>query len=317
MMPRSARHPKIAVVGVGRVGATTAYATILEGLVPELALVDIDQRRCEGEAMDLSHGASFVRPVKIYPGDFSACQGADLVIVAAGASQKPGETRLDLTFKNTHIFKDIIPKITAQAPESILLVVTNPVDILTYVTLKVSGFPPDRVLGSGTVLDSSRFRHLLAEHCGVDARNIHAYVVGEHGDSEVLVWSRANVMGLPIADFCQLCGRGCPPGWQEEISNQVRRAAYEIIERKGATHYAVALAVRRIIESILRDEHSVLTVSSLTSISGAGEVCLSLPAVLGSHGRERTLRIGLDSQEENHLQQSAHLLREVIAQLGL
>lgn len=317
MMPTSARHPKIAVVGVGRVGATTAYAMILEGLVPELALVDIDQRRCEGEAMDLSHGASFVRPVKVYPGDFSACQGADLVIIAAGASQKPGETRLDLTFKNTHIFKDMIPKITAQAPNSILLVVTNPVDILTYVTLKVSGFPPDRVLGSGTVLDSSRFRHLLAEHCGVDARNIHAYVVGEHGDSEVLVWSRANVMGLPIVDFCQLCGRGCPPGWQQEISNQVRRAAYEIIERKGATHYAVALAVRRIIESILRDEHSVLTVSTLTSIPEAGEVCLSLPAVLGRQGWERTLRISLALEEESQLQQSARLLREVIAQLGL
>lgn len=316
-MSNALRHPKIAVVGVGRVGATTAYAMILEGLVPELALIDIDRRRCEGEAMDLSHGASFVRPVKIYAGDFRACQGADLVIIAAGASQKPGETRLDLTFKNAHIFKDIVPKITAQAPDSILLVVTNPVDILTYVTLKVSGFPPARVLGSGTVLDSSRFRHLLAEHCGVDARNIHAYVVGEHGDSEVLVWSRANVIGLPIADFCQLCGRGCPPGWQQEISSQVRRAAYEIIERKEATYYAVALAVRRIVESILRDEHSVLTVSTLTPMPEIGEVCLSLPAVLGSRGRERIFRVNLAPEEEIQLQQSARLLREVIERLDL
>ena len=304
---------KIAVVGSGFVGSTTAYTLLLHGLASELVIIDANKDKAQGDAKDLSQGASFVKPARVYAGNIEEVSGSTIVILTAGASQKPGESRLDLAQKNIDIFREIIPKIAAGAPDSILLVVTNPVDVLTYVTLRLSGFPPHRVIGSGTVLDTSRFKHLLSEHCGVDARNIHAVVIGEHGDSEVLVWSLANIVGVDITRYCPLCGRNCLTEARESISHSVRTAAYDIITKKGATYYAVALAVTRICEAILRDEHSILTVSGLVEeIYGIENVCLSLPAVVSRLGRGNVLVLPLSEEEKQALEKSAATIRETI-----
>lgn len=306
---------KIAIIGAGNVGATIAYTLLWNGLASELVLVDVDRDRAVGEAMDLSHGVSLLRPVTVRAGEYQDCAGAAIVVITAGAAQQPGETRLDLTRKNARILREIIPPLLQYCRESILLVVSNPVDVLTELALRLSGLPPDRVIGSGTVLDSSRFRHLLGRHCGVDPRNVHAYVVGEHGDSEVPVWSLATVGGLPVAEFCRSLGLACPAGWQEEISRAVRTAAYEVIERKGATYYAVSVAVSRITDCILRDERSLLTVSTRVQLPGLPPLCLSLPTLLGRSGVEYVLRPPLAPEEEEGLLFSARRLLE--AQQGI
>lgn len=308
---------KIAIVGTGFVGATTAYTLMLSGLVSELVLIDINKDKAEGEVMDLNHGLPYVRPVKISSGEYADCAGADIVIIAAGANQKPGETRIDLVRKNTVIFKSIIPQVVAHNQTCILLVVTNPVDILTYVTWKISGFPKEKVIGSGTVLDTARFRYLLADHAGVDARNIHAYVMGEHGDTEVLTWSLTNIAGIPMETYCEE-NRDCKDELSKEnIHHEVRTAAYQIIEKKGATYYAVALAVRRIVEAILRDEHSVLTVSSyLDGPYGIRDVCLSVPTILSRKGISRILEVPITEREKTLLNLSGNALKEVIHEIG-
>jgi L-lactate dehydrogenase len=257
----AAGRRKVVVVGAGQVGATICFALMISGLASTIVLVDLNKDLSEGHAMDLNHGLSFVQPTSIFAGDYSDCKGADIVIVTAGAAQKKGETRLDLVRKNTGIFKDIIPKVAEQDP-GIILIVTNPVDILTYVALKISGYPVNRVIGSGTSLDTARFRFLLSRHCRVDPRNVHAYIIGEHGDSEVPVWSQVNIAGVPLRDTCPVCRRDCLIGEREGIFEQVKNAAYEIINRKGYTNFAISLALVRIVGSILRDENSVLTVSS-------------------------------------------------------
>lgn len=312
------RASKITIIGAGFVGATTAYTLMLSGLVSELVLIDVNKEKVEGEVMDLNHGMPFVRPVKIYSGSYNDCAGSDIIIIAAGANQKPGETRIDLVHKNTAIFKSIISEIIKYNQDCILLVVTNPVDILTYVTYKTSGFSKNKVIGSGTVLDTSRLRFLVGAHTGIDTRNVHAYIIGEHGDTEVATWSTANIATIPMDKYCESClqGKGCTS--KEEIYNDVKNAAYKIIERKGATYYAVALAVRRIVEAILRNENSILTVSSfLEGQYGLYDVCLSVPTVVNRNGIDRILDLPLSNTENNLLKKSADALKEVIMQLKL
>jgi len=302
---------KIAVVGVGSVGSAMAYALMISGLAGEMVLVDIDKRKAEGEAMDLAHGASFISPVKIYAGDYQDCHDADIIVFSAGANQKPGQTRLDLIHKNLMVLREVLPKIIKAGGNSILLMVSNPVDVLTYAALRITGLPPNQVLGSGTVLDSSRFRFLIGERCQVEARNIHAYVVGEHGDSEVALWSLANIAGISVEEYCNMNGITLLD--KRLVSSQVRRAGYEIIERKGATYFAIGLAVRRICESIIRDENSILTVSGLLEGEyGISDVCMSLPSLVNRAGRVRTLPAPVSKEEKAALQQSASVLKESV-----
>ncbi|ACL70363.1 L-lactate dehydrogenase [Halothermothrix orenii] len=310
---------KVVVVGAGFVGSTSAYAIMNWGLASEIVLIDIDKDRAEGEAMDLNHGASFVKPVRIRSGDYEECKDARIVIISAGANQKPGETRLDLVKKNTEIFKEIIPRILKYTREAIILVVTNPVDVLTYVTWKISGLPRNQVLGSGTVLDTSRFRYLLSEHCRVNPKNIHAYIIGEHGDHEVAAWSLTNVAGVNFDDYCLVCGKDCcTKEFRKDIYNKVKNAAYDIIERKDATYYAVGLAVARIVESIFRDESSILTVSSvLQGEYNLDGLALSLPSIVGEKGIKKVLTLEFSAKEEEDLYESARILKDVIKDLDI
>ena len=309
---------KIAIVGTGLVGATAAYALLIRGLATDLVLVDANREKAEGEAMDLGHGLPFVSPADVRVGDYQDCAGADVVVIAAGANQKPGETRLDLAHKNTAIMKDVISGITRHGSVGVILVVANPVDVLTYAALKYSGYPAFRVMGSGTVLDTARFRYLLSRHCGVNPRNVHAYIIGEHGDSEVPVWSLANVAGVRLEDLCPVCGPGCDPEFKEEVSHQAREAAYDIIDRKGATYYAIGLGIAAVVQSIIRDELSVMTVSSLVdNYHGVSDICLSVPAILGAGGIHHRIVIPLSPEEERAFVRSAEVLKEAARSLGL
>ena len=304
---------KAAIIGCGFVGASSAFSLVHKGLFSELVLIDANHAKAEGEAMDLSHGRPFTSPMKIYAGSYDDISDCSLIIITAGANQKPGETRLDLVHKNVAIFKSIIPEITKRNFEGILLIVANPVDILTYAALKISGFPKERVLGSGTVLDSARFRYLLSEHLNVDSRGVHAYIIGEHGDSELAVWSSANVSGIGINDFCELRGHYEHDEAMDRIYRTVRDSAYEIIERKGATYYGVAMAVSRIAESIIRNEHSVLPVSSLMEGEyGLTDLCISVPTIVSAKGAEQVLEIPLSQEEKEKLQKSAAELKKVL-----
>jgi len=309
---------KVSVIGAGFVGSTTAYTLMISGLISELVLIDINTDKAEGEVMDMNHGMPFVRPVRIYSGSYSDCAGSDIIIITAGANQKPGESRIDLVHKNTEIFRGIIAEIVKYASDCILLVVTNPVDILTYVTYKLSGFPKNKVIGSGTVLDTARFRYLLGDHVGIDTRNVHAYIIGEHGDTEVPTWSLTNIAGIPMDNYCGTCNQ-CDGNLSKfDTYNEVKNAAYEIIKRKGATYYAVALAVRRIVECIERDENSILTVSSiLDGQYGLNDLCLSLPTIVNRKGIERVLDVPLNDTEKELLIKSGNSLREVIKELKL
>mgnify|MGYP001360996972 FL=1 len=236
------QNGKIAVVGAGYVGATFAYALMISGLASHIVLIDANHERAEGEAMDLNHGASFARPVAIHVGDYPDCAGAEIVVITAGTAQQPGESRLALVQRNLAVYRQIIKKIILYAEEAVLLIVTNPVDVMSYAAWKLSGFPSRRVIGSGTVLDTSRLRYLLSQHCRVDVKNVHAYIIGEHGDSEVPVWSLANVAGMRFEQYCISCERRCDRQEREGIFSMVKESAYEVISRKGATYYAVGLA---------------------------------------------------------------------------
>lgn len=315
MKGREFMSGKVSVIGAGFVGSTTAYTLMLSGLVSEVILVDVNKSKAEGEVMDMNHGMAFIRPVRMISGDYSDCKGSDIVIITAGANQKPGETRIDLINKNFAIFKTIISELKKYCADSILLVVTNPVDILTYVTYRLSGFEKSRVIGSGTVLDTARFRYMLSEDTGIDARNVHSYIIGEHGDSEVATWSLTNIAGMDMDYFCNTCNR-CNGSSREHIYNEVKNAAYSIIERKGATYYAVALAVRRIVEAIMRDENSILTVSSIIEGQyGLNDVCLSLPTIVNRKGIERVLTLDLAENEKELLNKSGASLKNVIDHL--
>lgn len=309
---------KVAVIGCGFVGATSAFSLIQTGLFSEMVLIDANQQKAEGEAMDLSHGSAYLTPMNIYAGSYDDIVDAGLIVITAGANQKPNETRLDLVKKNVAIFKSIIPEIKKRNCEGILLIVSNPVDILTYVTLKLSGFPANRVIGSGTVLDTARLKYVLGKHLQVDPRDVHAYIIGEHGDSELAVWSGAQVAGIHINHFCELRGHFKHQEAMERLAQEVKNSAYDIIEKKGATYYGVAVAVKRIATAIVKDEHAVLPVSSLMEGQfGLDDICLSIPTVVGRNGVEMIVDIFLDNEENEKLQTSAKALKEVLEGLDL
>ncbi|MCF7890727.1 L-lactate dehydrogenase [Candidatus Bipolaricaulota bacterium] len=310
---------KIAIIGAGYVGSTIAYATMNRGFASRISLIDIDEEKAEGEAMDLSHGAAFVKPVKVTSGNYEECADADVIVITAGKNQKPGQTRLDLVSENADILKDIIPRIKEHADNPIVLVVTNPVDILTYVADEISGFPRGRVLGSGTVLDTSRLRYLIGDHCEINTSNVHGYVIGEHGDREVITWSLTNFGGIPFDKYCQICDRNCNRAeFKESIEERVKNAAYEVIDRKGATNYAVGLAVAEILEAIIRDERKMLTVTSrLNGQYGLTDVALGLPSIVGGNGVEKALTHDLSSDEEEELIESGRELKETGSKLDL
>ncbi len=309
---------KVAVIGCGFVGATSAFSLIQTGLFSEMVLIDANAKKAEGEAMDLSHGSAYLTPMNIYAGTYDDIVDAGIIVITAGANQKPNETRLDLVKKNVQIFKSIIPEIKKRNCEGILLIVSNPVDILTEVALKLSGFPSNRVIGSGTVLDTARLKYVLGKHLQVDPRDIHAYIIGEHGDSELVVWSGAQVAGIHINHFCELRGHFNHEEAMERLAQEVRDSAYEIIERKGATYYGVAVAVKRIATAIVKDEHAVLPVSSLMQGEfGLNDLCLSIPTVIGQNGVEKVVDIYLNNDENDKLQSSARALKEVLDDLDL
>ncbi len=309
---------KVAIVGCGFVGSASAFALMQSGLFSEMVLIDSDQRKAEGEAMDISHGEAYARPMNIYAGNYDDAKDAAIIIITAGANQKPGETRLDLVQKNVGIFKSIVPEIAKRNYKGILLVVANPVDILTYTAFKLSGLPESHVIGSGTVLDTARFRENLGNHLGVDSRSVHAFIIGEHGDSEIPVWSTANIAGVPINQFCEVRGHFAHQEAMERIAHEVKMSAYEIIERKKATYYGIAMAVKRICECIVRDEKSVLPVSNMMhGAFGITDITMSMPAVVGRDGIELQMPITLNAKETKALQNSAALLKKTAASAGI
>lgn len=304
---------KCAVIGCGFVGASIAYSYAESGLFSEMVLLDVNHKKAEGEALDIGHGLPFLAPMKIYAGDYPDLADAGLIVIAAGANQKPGETRLQLLSKNLQIFDSIVQNIVRYNKEAILLVVTNPVDLLTYYTWKQSGYPAARVIGSGTVLDTARLKYMIGRRLSVDPRNVHSFIIGEHGDSEVPVFSSANVSGIDLYDFCRLSGMENYKETLQEMFEEVRDSAYRIIEGKGATYYAIAQAVMRITRSILRDENSVLPVSTLVENHyGVHDICLGVPAIVGASGVKKVLDLPLDEHEREMVHRSAATIRRTL-----
>lgn len=304
---------KVAVVGCGFVGSSIAFSLMQKGIYSELVLIDANHAKAEGEALDLSHGLPYTAAMDIYAGDYNDAADCSLIIITAGANQKPGETRLDLIGKNVAILKSIIPQITATDFEGILMIVSNPVDVLTYAAWRISGYPAHRVIGSGTVLDTARLKYILGRHLDVDSRSVHAVIIGEHGDSELAVWSGANVSGIELNHFCEIRGHFQHDESMQRIYEDVRDSAYEIIKRKGATYYGIAMAVARIAECIVKDEQAVLPVSViLEGEYGLSGLALSIPSVVGKHGVEKILEIPLNDKEDEALHQSAQQLLSVI-----
>ena len=305
-------------MGCGSVGASIAVRFLQQGLFSRLVLLDANREKAEGEAMDLSDGLPYGATMEITAGDYGDISDCALVVVTAGVNQRPGETRLELIERNTIILKSIMKEITSRPFEGILLIVSNPVDVLTYAAQRLSGYPRERVIGSGTVLDTARLKQLLGEELRVDSRNVHAFIVGEHGDSELAVWSGANVSGLDLDDFCRLRGKALSQGDKERLYREIRDSANEIIKRKGATYYGIAMAVGRIAECIVKDEHAVLPISVvLDQEYGLGNVALSIPSIVGKNGLEKILEIPLGQAERSALDVSARQLQEVIAGLQL
>ena len=309
---------KAVMVGCGFVGSASVFALMQSGLFSEIAMIDADMDKAEGEAMDISHGIPFAKHMRVYAGNYDDVRDAGIVIVTAGANQKPDETRLDLVHKNVGIFKSIIPEIASRDFKGILLVVANPVDILTAVAQKLSGLPENRVIGSGTVLDTGRLKTRLSEHLGVDSRSIHAFIIGEHGDSEIAAFSSANVSGIPLNNFCEMKGHFNHDESEKFIAEDVKNAAYEIIQRKRATYFGVAMAVKRICECIVRDEKSILPVSTMMhGEQGIEGVVLSMPCVVGGDGIETQVPIKLDEDEAKRLRESADILKGIMAELDI
>jgi len=304
---------KVVVIGAGSVGTTYIYAMMHTGLASQIVLIDLDQKRVQGEVMDLEQGLAFIQPVKIQPGDYSDCADANLIVVTAGAKQIPGQSRLELIQRNADIVKAICDEIKKHNSDAVLLMVANPVDALTQVALKQLGWARERVIGSGTVLDSARFRSMLSQHCSVDTRNVHAYILGEHGDSEVAAWTMTHIAGVAMKEYCILC-QGCDAKkGHEDIVQRVRDSAYHIIDYKGSTYYAIGLSLTRISGTILRNEHSILTVSLLLQGEyGIDDICLSVPCVVGKSGVERIITAQLSQDEQAALKASAQTLRKVL-----
>ncbi|MDR1433623.1 MAG: L-lactate dehydrogenase [Endomicrobium sp.] len=309
--------PKVCIVGCGNVGMRYAYSMMIGGVAREMVLVDYNKNKAEGEAMDLTHGAPFVSPIKIYAGDYKDSANSDLVVITAGRGQKQGETRIDLIKGNAEIFKTIIPEIVKYSPKAIILVATNPVDILSYITYKISGKPSREIIGSGTVLDTARFRYLISKELNVDSRNIHASIFGEHGDSEFPMWSKAVVGDIFFRDYFETQNKEKGEQKLKEIFEDVRDSAYEIIEKKGETSYGIGLSLTKISKAILKDQNSVLPVSSLLEdYYGINDVYLSVPAIVHKNGIRQVMKIDFDKEELKALQNSAAKIKEVIKASG-
>ncbi|HEX9115235.1 MAG TPA: L-lactate dehydrogenase [Anaerolineae bacterium] len=308
---------KVGLIGTGMVGASFAYSLMQQGAANELVLIDADAARAEGEMMDLNHGLPFVRPMRIIAGDYADLADADVIVICAGVSQRPGQTRLELLRTNAGIFHQIVPQITAVNQSAIIVVATNPVDILTQITAQIVGSTPCRVMGSGTVLDTARLRYMLGVHYGVDPRSVHAYVVGEHGDSELALWSLANIAGVRLPDFVGANGQGYDQAALDRIFDQTRSAAYEIIQRKKATYYAIGLGLLSIVEAVLRDQHTVMTVSSpLSGEYAVDGIAVSMPAIVGQRGVEEVLNLPLNEAELAAFQASAQTLKARLAEVS-
>lgn len=310
---------KIAIIGCGFVGSACAFALMQSGLFSEMVLIDSNEERAEGEALDISHGLPFSKPMQIYSGTYDDITDAGIIAITAGAGQKPGESRLELVHKNVEIFKSIIPEISKRNYKGILLIVSNPVDIMTYTALKLSGLPSNQVFGSGTVLDTARLKYLLGEHLGVDARSVHAFILGEHGDSEIAAFSSANVSGIELKKFCDFaCKTDKHEEAMKEIAEDVKLSAYEIIKKKGATYYGIAMSVKRICEAIILDQKSILPISCLQNgKNGIENVVLSMPMIVGKHGAERSVEISLSEEERRAIKSSADMLKGIIKTLDL
>jgi len=307
---------KVTIIGAGMVGSSIAYATMIKGIAREIALVDINAELAIGQAMDLSHGNAYVRPVKIFGGNYNVSADSDVVVITAGRPQKEGESRLQLLKENAEIVENAVNESLSFSKEPVFLVVSNPVDVLTWVAWKTSGFPRNRVIGSGTTLDTARLRQSIADHCELDPRNVHAYVMGEHGDSEIVNWSNADIAGIPLSDFCSSCNRNCSDTLFEKLFEQTKNAAYRIIEKKGSTYYGIGLAVSKVLSTILNNQRSVLTVSSVhEEFEGLRDVPFSVPTILGRNGVERVLRIGLSEKEIEGLYKSAGIIASAVESL--
>ncbi len=312
------KNRKAAIIGCGFVGSATAFCLMQSGLFSELVLLDVDKEKAEAEALDISHGIPFAGHMKIYAGTYDDIPDAAMIIVTAGAGQKPNETRLDLVHKNVEIFKSIIPEISRRSYQGILLIVSNPVDILTYAAVKLSKMPENRVIGSGTVLDTARLKYELGEHLSVDSRSVHAFIIGEHGDSEIAAWSSANISGVTLNRFCEMRGHFHHDESMDEIAETVKNSAYEIIAKKRATYYGIAMSVKRICEAIVKNEKSVLPVSGMVhGIYGIDGIALSMPVVVGLDGIETHVPISLDKEEQEQLKKSADLLKEIAESLNI
>ena len=302
---------KVGIIGAGSVGAATAFALIMRGVARKVVLIDANQKKAEAEAMDIAHATPFAYANKIKAGTYEDLEGCEIVIVTAGANQKPGETRIDLLGRNVKIFESIIPQVAKAAPDSILIITANPADIMTEVALKLSGFPKERVIGSGTVLDTARFRTLLGYHLGISPQSIHANVIGEHGDSEVLVWSAGDAGTVSLDKLAEELDKPFTPDVKAKIDDCVRNAAYKIIDGKGATFYGIAGALCRICSAISNNEYAILTVSSHhDEIEGVNGVCLSLPSVLGKRGLLKVITPVLNPDEHKALGDSAKVMKE-------
>lgn len=303
---------KVAIIGAGFVGSTAAYALLIDGAASEIVIIDINKEKAEGEAMDLQHGLQFKPNVKVsFGGSYELCRDAEIVVITAGAHQKPGETRIDLAKKNSAIFKDMIPKITKYNKECILIVISNPLDILTFLTLKYSKFPKSRVFGSGTILDTARFRYLIGKHYGVSTNSVHAYIMGEHGDSSFPVWSSANIAGVNLSKF-----KGYSKKSMEKLYQETKNAAYEIIAKKGATYYAIGLGIAKIVRAILSNQNEVLALSSyIEDYHGVKGVCLSVPAIVNRNGIKGNILIPLNPLEKKQLIKSANVIKSVLKEI--
>src|SRR5208283_5201768 len=309
---------KVGVIGAGAVGSAAAYAIVMTNAASEVVIIDVNEKLAQAQAEDISHATPFAAPARVWAGPYEDLQGAGVVVLCCGTNQRPGETRLQLLQRNAAIFREVVPRIIAAAPDAVLVVATNPVDIMTDLTAKIAALPFGRVFGSGTILDSARLRTLVGEHVGVAGSSIHANVLGEHGDSEVLVWSSIQVGVFPLESFANDVGRPVTDRVKQEIDERVRRAAYRIIEGKGATSYGIATSLARIVSAIRDDEKAVLTLSTPgDGKEPTGEVCLSLPCVLGARGVEAVLRPPLSAEEEAALRRSAQILREATEGLVL
>ena len=313
---------KIGIVGCGMVGSASAFALVMRVVGREIVLVDLNQARAEAEADDIFHAVPFAHPLTIRAGVYPDLQGASVVVIAAGVAQKPGETRLDLLQRNAAVFAQVIPAILKHAPEAVLVVVSNPVDILTHMAAHFAaklGVPASRVIGSGTMLDTARFRALVGRHFGVDPQHVHGYVMGEHGDSEVLTWSRASIAGTRLDDFAKLRGQSpLTDADRQEIDTGVRRAAYHIIAGKGSTYYGIGSAVSRLVDVLLHDQRAILSICSRQAeVAGIKDVTLSVPHLVGGRGVVETIPVPLTESEQTALARSARILREVLDSLKL